>query len=98
MKVVFHAEALSEMLESGRHYEDKVEALGWDFLTAVEQTTQRIQASPEAGPIQKGDVRRRIVAGFPFSVLYSIEPDQIFVIAVMHQRRKPQYWVKRVRR
>ena len=97
MKVIFHAEALEEMLESARYYDERSEGLGWDFLAAVEQATHRITASPHAGPIQRRDVRGRLVAGFPFTVLYSIEPDQIFVVAVMHQRRKPGYWMKRLR-
>jgi len=97
MKVVFHEEALEEMLGSASHYEERSEGLGWDFLEAVERTTQRIVALPEGGPVERGDVRKRLVAGFPFTVLYSIEPDQIFVLAVTHQRCRPRYWLKRTR-
>ncbi len=97
MKVVFHEEALDEMLGSASYYEERVEGLGWDFLKTVEQTTERILASPEAGPIARGTVRKRLVAGFPFTLLYSIEPRQIFIVAVAHQSRRPGYWLKRVR-
>lgn len=31
MKVVFHEEALEEMLGSAARYEEKSEGLGWDF-------------------------------------------------------------------
>ncbi len=97
MKVVFHEEALEEMLRSASRYEERSEGLGWDFLGAVERTTQRALALPEAGPVEQGDVRKRLVAGFPFTVLYSIEPDQIFIVAVSHQRRRPRYWLNRTR-
>jgi len=97
MKVVFHEEALEEMLGSASQYEERSEGLGWNFLEAVERTTQRIVVLPEAGPVERGDVRKRLVAGFPFTVLYSIEPDQVFVVAVTHQRRRPRYWLKRAR-
>jgi plasmid stabilization system protein ParE len=96
MKVVFHEEALEEMLESASYYEERSAGLGWDFLRSVEQAGQRIVASPEAGPVLRGDVRKRLVAGFPFTLLYSIEPDHIFVVAVAHQSRRPGYWLKRV--
>ncbi len=95
MNVVFHAEALEEMLESASYYEARSVGLGWDFLNAVEQASQRIVSSPEAGPVWRGDVRKRLVAGFPFTLLYSIEMDQIFVVAVAHQSRRPGYWLKR---
>ena len=32
---------------------------------------------------------------FPYAVLYSIEPDYILVVAVMHCRREPGYWRNR---
>lgn len=96
MNVIFHDEALEEMLESARYYEERLKGLGWDFLTAVEQTIQRISASPEAGSIHRRDIRKRLIRGFPFTVLYSVKPDHIFVVAVMHQRRKPAYWIKRL--
>jgi plasmid stabilization system protein ParE len=97
MRVVFHEEALAEMLGSASYYEERSDGLGWDFLTSVEQATQRVTEFPEAGPVIRGDVRKRLVAGFPFTVLYSIEPDEIFIVAVMHQSRRPGYWMKRVR-
>ena len=97
MKVVFHEEALEEMLGSACHYEERSEGLGWDFLSAVERTTQRIMAFPEGGPVERRDVRKRLVAGFPFKLLYSIEPDRFFIVAVMHQHRRPGYWLKRTR-
>ena len=97
MKVVFHLEALEEMLESARYYDERSLGLGWDFLDAVEQTNRRIAAFPGAAPILRGGVRKRLVPGFPFSVLYSIEPDLIFLVAVMHQHRRPGYWSKRLR-
>lgn len=97
MRVVFHEEALGEMLGSASYYEERVEGLGWDFLKTIEQTTERIVALPEAGPIVRGTVRKRLVAGFPFTLLYSIEPRQVFIVAVAHQSRRPGYWLKRVR-
>lgn len=29
--------------------------------------------------------------------IYSTEPDWVYVVAVMHLKRKPGYWVKRTR-
>jgi hypothetical protein len=41
MKAIFHPEAHEEMIQSALFYEGKSEALGSDFLTAVEETTRR---------------------------------------------------------
>ncbi len=96
MKAVFHEEALAEMLESASYYENRSEGLGLDFLNAVEQAAQRILNQPNAGTRVYDDIRRRLVAGCPFALLYSIETDLIFTVAVMHQRRRPGYWRQRV--
>ena len=96
MRVIFHPEAHAEMIEQARYYERKSEGLGADFLDAVEETTHRIQHSPTSGGIDRASIRKRLVSGFPFTVLYEVQPDRIYVAAVMHQNRRPGYWQKRV--
>jgi plasmid stabilization system protein ParE len=96
MKLIFHPEAHEEMIESARFYEGKSEGFGSDFLTAVEEATHRIKQFPEAGPIDRAKIRKRLVSGFPFTILYEIQPDRIFIAAVMHQQRRPGYWRNRL--
>ena len=97
MRIVFHPEAHAEMIEQARYYENKSERLGSDFLDAIEETTRRIQRSPSAGPIERANIRKRFVSGFPFTVLYEVQPDRIYIAAVMHQHRRPGYWQSRVK-
>jgi hypothetical protein len=40
-------------------------------------------------------IRSKRLEAFPFSVLYSIEEEEIVVVAVAHDKRKPGYWMKR---
>jgi plasmid stabilization system protein ParE len=96
MKVIFHAEAHEEMIESARFFEGRSEGLGSDFLTAVEATTRRIEQFPEAGTIVRLNLRKRLVSGFPYTVLYELQPDRIFIAAVMNQHRRPGFWRKRL--
>ena len=96
MRVIFHPEAHAEMIEQARYYENKSEGLGTDFLNAVEETVRRIAQSPQTAPIERANIRKRLVSGFPFTMLYAIQPDRIYIAAVMHQRRRPGYWRKRV--
>ena len=96
MRVIFHPEAHAERIEQARYYESKSEGLGADFLDAVEETTNRIQRSPTSGAIDRANVRKRFVSGFPFTVLYEVQSDRVYIAAVMHQHRRPDYWQKRV--
>ena len=96
MKAIFHPEAHDEMIQSARFYEGRSEGLGSDFLTAVEETIRRIEQSPDTGPIDRANIRKRLVSGFPFTVLYETQFDRIFIAAVMHQHRRPYYWKTRL--
>src|SRR5215510_9802645 len=96
MRVIFHPEAHAEMIEQARYYENKAERLGADFLDAVEETMRRIVQSPNAGAVEQANIRRRLVAGFPFTILYEAQSEGIYIAAVMHQHRRPGYWLKRV--
>jgi len=43
-----------------------------------------------------GDIRRCLTNRFPYGILYSIESDRIFILAVMHLHRDPDYWKHRM--
>lgn len=88
--------AEAEMLEAARFYDDRSRGLGHDFLDEVERTTESIVEQPYSGAKISGNIRRRILRRFPFGVLYTVEPDRILVVAVMHLRRRPGYWKDRI--
>lgn len=97
MKFEFHPEALEEYKGTAQYYEGCQSGLGQRFITAVEQAIQNIVEKPEQRkPIEK-DVRRYLTRVFPYAILYSIEPDYILIIAVMHCHREPGYWKHRIR-
>jgi plasmid stabilization system protein ParE len=96
MRVIFHPEAHAEMIEQARYYENRSEGLGTDFLDAVEEAARRIAQSPQTGPTERVNVRKRLVSGFPFTILYEVQPDRVYIAAVMHQHRRPGYWRTRV--
>jgi toxin ParE1/3/4 len=54
-----------------------------------------IQAWPLACKIEVADIRRVVLSRFPYELLYSVEADYIYVIAVAHQHRLLQYWLGR---
>ncbi len=91
----FHPEAEEEFNQAIEYYE-KIEAgLGYDFAIEVYTTIQRSVTYPKAWPILADDIRRSLVRRFPYGVLYSEEPESIFILAVMNLHRDPDYWKKR---
>jgi plasmid stabilization system protein ParE len=82
---------------SARYFEAKTPGLGLDLISAIQESTQRIIQFPKSGPIERANIRKSLVRGFPFTILYELHQDQIFIAAVMHQHRKPGYWLDRVK-
>jgi len=94
----FLPEAEEEMNEAARFYERRKKALGLKFLNAVERTIISILAHPRSGLALSPSIRRRIVRGFPFGVLYGIQSEKIVIVAVAHLKRRPGYWKGRIGR
>jgi plasmid stabilization system protein ParE len=88
------------MAEAAEWYDDRVAGLGERFLLEAEAAFARIDEKPLTGPPWKHrrlpeGVRRMFVRSFPYSAVYILEP-RIVVVALVHARRRPGYWVKRL--
>lgn len=95
MTFSFHPDAEAEFLAAIDYYEKCEPGLGLDFSIEVHSTIQNIVDYPAAWPILEDDVRRCLTNRFPYGVLYSIETDAVFILAVMHLYRDPDYWKHR---
>jgi len=92
MRARYLSPAEWEMVQAARYYESHVQNLGFDFLSEINRAVKSIEDQPEAAPIIKGLIRRRIIRRFPYAILYQIDPTEIVILAVMHQHRDPDYW------
>lgn len=93
----FLDEAEAEFLKEVQYYAD-VQAGGAErFRTAVEEATARSLAFPMAGLRYRANTRRVFVKGYPFFLVYRPEADDVVVLAVVHESRRPGYWLSRAR-
>lgn len=95
MTFAFHPEAETEFYAAIDYYEECEAGLGLDFSIEVFTAIQNIVDYPAAWPVLDDDVRRCLVHRFPYGVLYSIEPDRLYILAVMPLHRDPDYWKER---
>lgn len=95
MTFSFHPEADEEFNEAIDYYENNEPGLGYDFSIEVHSSIQNIVNFPTAWPGLQDDIRRCLVKRFPYGVVYSIEQNGIFILAIMHLRRHPDYWKNR---
>lgn len=55
----------------------------------------RIVEAPNRYPISLHRTRRILFDRYPFSIYYRVTDDEIVVVAVAHQKRRPGYWASR---
>lgn len=91
----FLSEARRELFDASTYYESQAPGLGDQFLDEIDRAVALIRAHPRASPVLQVDLRRKVLRKFPYSLLYSIEDELLLIVAVMHHRRRPGYWVGR---
>ena len=90
-----HEIADIELKEAAKYYESKVNGLGLAFVDEVERVVNLIRAHPESTPRIYKIVRRKLLRGFPYNIMYSFVDNSIRILAIAHQKRRPFYWRER---
>ena len=97
-----HSLAEADVLGGWGWYEQQQPGLGDRFVAAVGAAVASACRWPNAGTPaihdDNGDVVERKVAtvGFPYAVRYRVSAGQILVMAVYHQRRRPDFGADRI--
>jgi plasmid stabilization system protein ParE len=65
-------------------------ALG--FLFEMGATLSRIARYPYRFPLVRGLIRKALLKHFPYCVYYSVDSNEVSIIAVVHQRRQVNTW------
>ncbi len=93
---VFHPDADAEYGEAARFYALIDQELGARFYEEIERLIREIRRQPDLHRRYDNKVRRHFSTTFPYAVLYLDTPDRVWIVAVMHMKRKPGYWKQRL--
>ena len=94
--VTFDPDARTEFLAAVEYYEECQRGLGYRFRLFVESAVHNIYENPFCYRVLHAPFRRCLLQKFPYSIIFSIEPEHILIIAVAHAKRKPGYWQERI--
>lgn len=89
-------EAQVDIEEAALWYEDQRSGLGDLFTTETFGLIQRIAEAPLQFPRVGQLVRRGLLERFPYSVYFIPDEHATVILAVLHQRRDPATWKRRV--
>lgn len=91
----FHYLAERELNDAAAYYERESAGLGVAFLDELERCIGHILEHPDAAPPIGSAVRRKLLARFPYGLVYSRRADHVRILAVMNLKRRPFYWQAR---
>lgn len=94
MNLTFEAEAEVEAREAFLYYFDIDDELGLQFELEFRELLERISTRPHSFP-KFSNYRKAVMTRFPFCLFFKFEGEDVILLAVAHQRRRPGYWQKR---
>ena len=93
MKIKLTPFARQEVNNAAGFYEANKPGLGAEFTDEFDKVYQRIKSHPHAGTQFRNKYRLQLLNRFPYTVYYTVKQSEIVILAVVHQHRKPGYWL-----
>jgi len=94
-KLSIRKEAEADIAEAYRYYESCREDLGEEFISCIDEALSRFENNPKQFRTVLEKVRRALVRKFLYGIYYTINENEIIVLAIIHARRNPKHWQSR---
>ena len=95
MTLIFDPLAKREYEDAFEYYEAQEEGLGEKLCNAVWAAIAILERFPEIGEEVRPGIRKILLRRFPYKLIYSVTDDAVYIIAVAHGHREPDYWLGR---
>jgi toxin ParE1/3/4 len=96
VKYLLHPEADEEFARAVRYYSKISPELGVRFYREMERLLREICVEPKRFRIYDPPVRRHFSRDFPYAVIFLERAGVIWIVSVMHMKRRPGYWRERL--
>ena len=84
--------ATVELREAMAWYRERSPRVAGNLWLRVQDARRSIVLFPCAAPLIERRVRRFVLSGFPYDIIYSVLADEIVIVAFAHHSRRPGYW------
>jgi hypothetical protein len=85
-----------EFAEAARYYAKISPSLGIRFYRETERLIADVSAHPDRHRMFDPPARRHISTDFPYALVYVETAEYLWIVAIMHLKRRPGYWRKRL--
>jgi len=95
MNVIFLEEASREFSDAFVYYESHQPRLELRFGEEIDRAIRWILEHPHVCALRRGVYRRLNLHIFPYYIPYVIPGSNLWIVAIAHARRRPEYWIRR---
>ncbi len=95
MKIQILHEAETEFIEAISYYENIEFGLGLRLKEKVRQAIAWIQINYALPRVTAKGYQRVNIKVFPYYIAFFACGDTVFILAVAHAHRRPEYWIER---
>ena len=92
MRIKLHPHARTELSDARNWYFERSPLSAFAFAQTVENALSRIKEAPNTFPLADHGTRKFVLQRFPFNIFYRTLENEIVIVAVAHQKRRPGYW------
>lgn len=97
-RAAFHFEAREDIEIAQEYYAGQRYGLDGIFLDEAESSVARVCENPLLYAADSRGVRKCPLRRFPFAIIYVDFPDHVWILAIAHLKRRPNFWLSRFRR
>lgn len=97
----FEPEAQVELRAAAVWYKERSPDVARRFLAEARALVRVVAQKPLRFPVlvtrdPHPEVRRALLSGFPYALVFVVHDDRVCVVAVAHQHQAPGYWLYRL--
>ena len=91
-----HPEADKELAEALGYLAERTLWHANRFADTYHAALRRLHKQPECRHFVWRDFRRFNISPYPYGIIYRLRNEEVFIVALMHEKRHPDYWKSRI--
>ena len=96
MKYSYSPTAIKDYQNASAYYKKQRLELAFEFQTEIQRAISTILEAPERFQRISPSTRRCRIDRFPYRLIFTVNNDEIVILAVVHSSRRPNYWKRRL--
>ena len=90
--IVLSEEAAEDIDKAVKYYDELSAGLGIEFISTLDIYFSKIAAVPTASAIRYDNVRVKFIDSFPFTIHFTIAPDNLIIILRVFNTHQQPFW------